>query len=149
MRQILLFLLTCFIAFSGAYATRVTGTVKDDKGNILAYSSILVKGTTRGVTANHEGKYALDLSPGTYTIICQYVGYTRQEKKITVEQEDRVLDFRLSPQQLSLAEVVVRPGGEDPAYAIIRHAIKKKKGLPGAPRFLHLRSLYQDADPDP
>jgi len=26
-----------------------------------------------------------------------------------------------------MAEVVVRPGGEDPAYAIIRHAIKKRK----------------------
>jgi hypothetical protein len=26
-----------------------------------------------------------------------------------------------------MAEVVVRPGGEDPAYAIIRHAIKKRR----------------------
>jgi hypothetical protein len=106
---------------------RITGTVRDDKGNLLPYSSILVKGTTRGVTANSEGRYVLDLSAGDYTIVCQYVGYTRQEKKITVAGEDLALDFRLSPQQLSLAEVVVRPGGEDPAYEIIRHAIKKRK----------------------
>ncbi|HEY4289681.1 MAG TPA: DUF5686 and carboxypeptidase regulatory-like domain-containing protein [Puia sp.] len=113
--------------FAGVYATRVTGTVRDDKGHILPYSSILVKGTTRGVTASSEGRFALDLSPGSYTIVCQYVGYTRQEKKITVSGEAIVLDFSLTALQLSMAEVVVRPGGEDPAYAIIREAIKKRK----------------------
>ena len=101
--------------------------VTDEKGSILPYSSILVKGTTRGVSASKEGHYSLDLTPGEYTLICQYVGYARQEKKITVGQVSLVVDFRLSPQQLSMAEVVVRPGGEDPAYAIIRQAIKKRK----------------------
>ncbi|HXO73737.1 MAG TPA: DUF5686 family protein, partial [Puia sp.] len=115
------------LSFTGVYATRITGTVRDDKGNILPYSSILVKGTTRGVTASSEGRYVLDLAPGSYTIVCQYVGYTRQEKKITVGGEPVVLDFSLTALQLSMAEVVVRPGGEDPAYEIIRHAIKKRK----------------------
>ena len=127
MRLLVLFLLVHFIFLPAAHATRITGTVTDDKGNALAYSSILVKGTTTGVTANNVGKYSLDLSPGTYTLICQYVGYGRQEKKITLGQDDKVLDFRLSLQQLSLTEVVVRPGGEDPAYEIIRHAIKKRR----------------------
>ena len=108
-------------------AIKVTGKVTDDKGNALAYASILIKGTTRGVTAGNEGRYALDLAPGTYTLVCQYVGYTRREKTITVGTEALTVDFQLSPQQLSMAEVVVRPGGEDPAYAIIRHAIKKRK----------------------
>ena len=108
-------------------AIKVTGKVTDDKGNALAYASILIKGTTRGVTAGNEGRYALDLAPGTYTLVCQYVGYTRREETITVGTEALTVDFRLSPQQLSMAEVVVRPGGEDPAYAIIRHAIKKRK----------------------
>jgi Family of unknown function (DUF5686)/CarboxypepD_reg-like domain len=127
MRPIVLFLLINFFAAGEAHAIRVSGTITDEQGNVLPYSSILIKGTTRGVTANQEGKYFIELSAGSYTIICQYVGYTRQEKKITLEREDRQLDFRLSPQQLSMAEVIVRPGGEDPAYGIIRHAIKKRK----------------------
>jgi hypothetical protein len=125
------FVLSILVFLStAAYAIRITGMVTDDKGNILPYSSLLVKGTSRGVTANTAGRYALDLDPGTYTIVCQYVGYTRQEKKLTVsagETKAITLDFQLSPQQLSMAEVVVRPGGEDPAYEIIRQAIKKRK----------------------
>lgn len=126
-RNFLLLLLVYCLSCPLVHAARVTGTVTDDKGNMLAYSSILVKGTTRGVTAGSDGRYSLDLAPGEYTLMCQYVGYGRQEKKVTVGTVAVVVDFRLSPRQLSMAEVVVRPGGEDPAYAIIRHAIRKRR----------------------
>ena len=127
MQRSLILCVLAFCCFHAARATRVTGTVRDEKGNALPYSSLLIKGTTRGVTAGGDGRYSFELSPGEYTIVCQYVGYTRQEKHINVGHDEVVLDFRLSLQQLSMAEVVVRPGGEDPAYAIIRHAIKKRK----------------------
>ncbi|HMH21599.1 MAG TPA: carboxypeptidase-like regulatory domain-containing protein, partial [Puia sp.] len=93
----LLFFLLTSMAFSTARAGRITGRVTDDKGAVLAYSSVFVKGTTKGVTANNEGKYFLDLDPGSYTLVCQYVGYTRQEKKISIEpgQTTTTLDFRL------------------------------------------------------
>jgi hypothetical protein len=120
-------LLIATLGLGMARATRISGVVKDEKGNALPYASILVKGSTRGVTANNEGKYFLDLSPGEYTLVCQYVGYAREEKKVKLGAEPLVVNFQLAPQQLSMAEVVVRPGAEDPAYEIIRHAIKKRK----------------------
>jgi hypothetical protein len=126
-RKFLLLLLVCGLYSALVHATRVTGIVTDEKGGVLAFSSILVKGTTRGVTAGSDGRYSLDLSPGEYSLVCQYVGYSRQEKKVVVGATGVVVDFRLSPQQLYMAEVVVRPGGEDPAYAIIRHAIKRRR----------------------
>jgi hypothetical protein len=113
--------------YGTAYGARVTGIVRDEKGSPLAYASLTIKGTTRGVTAGGDGRYSIELAPGEYTLICQYVGYAREERKITVGPDGLVVDFRLSQQQLSMAEVVVRPGGEDPAYAIIRHAIRKRK----------------------
>jgi hypothetical protein len=106
---------------------RVSGTVRDEKGNVLPYSSILIKGTTRGVTAGGDGRYSIELAQGQHTLVCQYVGYGRQEKTVSVGEVGLVVDFQLSPLQLSMAEVVVRPGGEDPAYAIIRHAIKRRR----------------------
>src|ERR1700688_2906183 len=125
MKKILLFIL-CIGSIFPAFAGKISGTITDNTGHILPYASILVKGTSKGTTANNEGRYFLNLDAGMYTIICQYVGYERKEKAVTIKDETIDLDFQLSLQQLSLAEVVVKPGGEDPAYEIIRQAIKKR-----------------------
>lgn len=107
-------------------ATTISGLVSDDKGNLLPYASILIKGTGIGTTANEEGRYVLQLDPGRYVLVCQYVGYARQENEITVASGNQVVNFTLYLQQTSMKEVIVKPGGEDPAYEIIRNAIKKR-----------------------
>jgi hypothetical protein len=128
-KRILLIYLINGLIFLTVRAAKITGKITDENGKALPYASILLKGTTKGVAANNEGKYSIDMEPGDYTLICQYVGYARQEKNIRIEQGQASieLDFQLSQQQLSMAEIEVRPGGEDPAYAIIRHAIQKRK----------------------
>src|SRR5687768_14867414 len=115
MQKILLVLLCCqFSLFS--FAGKISGTITDSKGNPLAYASVSVKGTTRGTTSNSSGKYAITLNPGTYTLVCQYVGYGKSEKTVTLTSGDEVVDFTLAIQELTLGEVVVKRGGEDPAY---------------------------------
>jgi Family of unknown function (DUF5686)/CarboxypepD_reg-like domain len=121
------FLVYFLLLFQFAKAVRVSGTVTDDKGNILPYASVFIKGSSQGTTSNNRGRYFLDLTPGSYSIICQYVGYARQEKTITADKEPIIIDFYLSIQQTSLKEVTIKSGAEDPAYEIIRHAIKKRK----------------------
>jgi hypothetical protein len=120
---LLLTFFTHTILFS--FAGNISGLVTDDKGTPLPYASVSIKGTTRGTTANGSGRYTLSLNPGDYTIVCQYVGYSKVEKRITATGADMVVDFTLSIQQLTLGEVVVKKG-EDPAYEIIRQAIKKR-----------------------
>jgi hypothetical protein len=120
-------LITLLLLSHIAFAVKISGTITDDKGNILPYASIFIKGSSMGTTSNNRGKYFLDLPPGNYTLVCQYVGYARQEKIITLGTESVTIDFRLSIQQTTLKEVTIKPGGEDPAYEIIRHAIKKRK----------------------
>ncbi len=60
----------------------INGVVKDNKGNILAFSSILIKGTEKGTTANKLGKFAIELNNGTYVLLCQHIGYLSVEKKL-------------------------------------------------------------------
>lgn len=110
---------------SPAFAGKISGTVTDEKGMALPYASISIKGTTRGTNANSAGYYSINLEPGTYTLICQYVNYSKQEKTITVSGESQVVSFTLTIQELTLGEVIVKKG-EDPAYEIIRQAIKKR-----------------------
>jgi hypothetical protein len=109
------------------FAGKITGIITDDKGKPLPYASIVVKENGRGTTANQEGRYSLELNPGDYTIVVQYVGFTKQEQKVQMGDGDKYLDFTLKPQQLQLKDVVVSSSREDPAYAIIRHAIKKRE----------------------
>jgi hypothetical protein len=108
-----------------AMAGRITGRVTNEQGAPLPYASISVKGSSRGTTANSSGYYTLRLDPGQYVLICQYVNYRKEERSITVSQDDQAVDFTLAVQQLTLSEVVVKKG-EDPAYEIIRQAIKKR-----------------------
>ncbi|MEO6136927.1 MAG: DUF5686 and carboxypeptidase regulatory-like domain-containing protein [Ginsengibacter sp.] len=107
-------------------AQKIEGTVKDEEGNILPFATILVKGTSMGVTANNQGQYSISLSPGNYTLDCRYVGYTSSEKNVSLSKGVTVGNFILSIQKLILKEITVATNGEDPAYEIIRQAIKKR-----------------------
>jgi len=107
-------------------AQKIYGTVFNDKGDLLPYASVTIKGTSVGASANNKAKFSFNALPGTYTVVCQHIGYAKQEKTITISKQDEELTFILSEQKLDLKEVVVKSSDEDPAYAIIRNAIKKR-----------------------
>ena len=116
-----------FLFFSSASsAQKIYGTVFTDKGDLLPYASITIKGTSIGASANDKARFSFVLSSGTYTVVCQHIGYTTAEKKLTLK-EDTELSFVLTEQKLEMTEVIVKTGGEDPAYEIIRQAIKKRE----------------------
>lgn len=106
-------------------AQKIYGTVFNDKGDLLPFSSITIKGTSIGASANDKAKFSFSLLPGNYTVVCQHIGYTAAEKVITLTADAEV-SFILSEQKLTMKEVIVKSGGEDPAYQIIRNAIKKR-----------------------
>lgn len=108
------------------HAGKISGLVTDSTGKPLAFASVFVKNSGLGTNANTEGRYSLSLSPGTYTLVCQYVGYRKSEKTITVTEENSTLDFVLAQQEMMLGEVVLK-NGEDPAYEIIRQTIRKRQ----------------------
>ncbi len=106
-------------------AQKIYGTVFNSQGDLLPYASVSIKGTTKGASANDKAKFSLNVIPGTYTIVCQNLGFTSAEKTVTVKN-DTELSFVLTEQKLSMETVVVTNGGEDPAYEVIRNAIKKR-----------------------
>jgi hypothetical protein len=109
-----------------ASSQRIYGTVYNDRGDLMPYASIIIKGTSEGASANNKAKFSINVSPGSYTIVCQYVGYTRQEKKVVIDKTDQEITFIITQQKLDLKTVLVKSGAEDPAYAIIRKAIRKR-----------------------
>lgn len=120
------FLFFIFRALSISAQT-IEGTIKDTEGHILPFASILVKGTSFGVSANQEGKFSIHLNPGKYILSCHYVGYATSEKEIIVDTSNQKINFVLVQQKLTLKEVIIKENSEDPAYEIIRNAIKKRR----------------------
>ena len=121
------FLIVFIACIIPAAAQMVTGLVTGTDGRPLASASVYIKGGTRGTSTNNDGRYGLSLRPGEYTLVCAFVGYQKAEKKITISNENLSIDFKLYEQQTELREVVVRANAEDPAYAIIRNAIKARR----------------------
>lgn len=111
---------------SFAQSFSVSGTVKDVSGQPVPFASVYVQDRQLGVTANDSGQYALTLQAGTHQLVFKSIGYRRQVKSLELHA-DRRMDVILEPETLHLEEVTVTAGGEDPAYAIIRKAIERRK----------------------
>ncbi|TDY10594.1 TonB-dependent receptor [Meridianimaribacter flavus] len=109
-KNISTFIFFFFLAVSFSYAQKgkVAGTVMDGEFvEPMAFANILVKGTTTGTTSDFDGKYELELEPGTYTLIFSFVGYDTQEiSEIVIKSNEiTVIDVTLSTN--SLETVVV------------------------------------------
>jgi len=117
-----------FFLFTGHFANAaiITGKVTDALQKPIAYASVYIKGTTKGTTTNDNGIYTLDLASGQYTIVFRMLGYKAYSKTLTVANEKIILDVVLHDENMQLNEVTIKVG-EDPAYNMIRHAIKMRK----------------------
>lgn len=107
------------------FASGIRGTITTEEGEGLAYATIYVKETGTGTTTNEHGDYELPLSPGTYEVAYQYLGYETQVKKLTVGNDFTEVDVILRAEAIMLRPVTVHGGKEDPAYTIMRKAIGK------------------------
>ncbi|HWY11781.1 MAG TPA: DUF5686 and carboxypeptidase regulatory-like domain-containing protein, partial [Bacteroidia bacterium] len=125
MRVLFLFFLSCFQFSLYAQTFILSGKITDTKGNALPFASVIVKGTTIGTNSNVDGLYTLRLKPGQHEIIFQYVGYKKEDKIVNISS-DESLNVILESDNYQLKEVQIS-AGEDPAYAVIRQAIKKRK----------------------
>ena len=71
-------------AVAGNAQAVITGTVKDENGNLLSGASVSVQGTSTGTTTDNSGSYTLRVKGGTYTISSSFVGFLTSPKRVTV-----------------------------------------------------------------
>lgn len=109
-----------------AFSLLISGSVTDIKKEPLSFVTIYVKNTTIGTTTNGAGNYTLDLPTGDYELVFQYIGYKSQVKAIQLAKKTLQLDVVLDAEELLLNQVTVKATAEDPAYRIIRQAIKQR-----------------------
>lgn len=114
------FLVTSLKAQEGV----VHGVVSDNQGVPIPGASIVVSALHIGTSTNLEGEYELKLPKGQHHITFQSLGFTTESMQTAIsEDQDKVVNVKLSPVFFQIDEVKIYSGGEDPAYPIMRNAI--------------------------
>jgi len=122
---LLFFVFSCFHAFAGV----LQGKVTDEKGEILPFATVFVKGSTLGVSANAEGQYQLNLPPGNYDVVCQIMGFQQAHFALEIKGNEQVNhNFKMSVVSLQMNEFIMK-SSDDPAMYIMRKVIAKRKEL--------------------
>lgn len=87
-------LLLLMVSFSIAGSIKGIVSSKDD-GSPLIGANVYLKGTSQGAATDEDGIYYInDVADGSYTIVCEYVGYEAQEQTIEVAGQIQI-DFEL------------------------------------------------------
>ncbi|MGY6649407.1 TonB-dependent receptor domain-containing protein [Wenyingzhuangia sp. IMCC45574] len=89
MRNLLigLFILVTSFSFAQSKGT-VSGIVQDKELDLepVSFASVYVQGKpTLGTSTDFDGAYTLQLAPGSYTIVFEFVGYKTVKKAITIK----------------------------------------------------------------
>ena len=95
----------------------ISGVVTDDQGVPLPGATVMVKGTSNGVTTNFDGEYTIEVQEGDILQI-SFVGFKTFEKRVTGQTN---YDIQLETDSASLDEVLV-----------VGYGTQKKSDLTGA-----------------
>lgn len=128
MKKIYASLLLGFALVQVAYAQQyqISGKITDPAGEAIPFASIYLKNTTKGVSANVDGSYKLTVDKGTVTLIYKAIGFQTKEREILVNG-NTIANQQLETESYTLNNVVIRPNAEDPAFEIMRKAVKNRK----------------------
>ena len=88
----------------------LNGFVKDaTSGETLLFANVVLWETSVGTATNNTGYYTLTgLTPGTYLVVCTYIGFREYREEITIAAgENRRLDINLVPDNVVLEGVEV------------------------------------------
>ncbi|GHN02072.1 hypothetical protein WSM22_35610 [Cytophagales bacterium WSM2-2] len=106
------FFITLAFQFHCSLASTLTGAVVDGKTKEpLVGATIYIKELKAGTAVNLADNFSIKVQqPGTYTVVCSYVGYVTTEQIVTVSSDDEklALNFNLLENNKELSEVVVQ-----------------------------------------
>ncbi|NBU70088.1 MAG: carboxypeptidase-like regulatory domain-containing protein [Bacteroidetes bacterium] len=103
---------------------RLSGQITDAGGKPLPFASLQLSPGSVGTMSNEQGRFEVELDTGTYRIQIHFLGYEPKIASIYIGMQGLQTQFVLKPQVFNLQEVKVKAGAEDPAYALMRRAIR-------------------------
>lgn len=127
MKKILL--LFSLLFSTGIFAFQLRGTITDEQRTPLPYVTVYKQNSTQAVTSNLKGQYFLELPPGKHTVVFQALGYEKKNVTVEITTQHQELNITLAAKTTELQEVNISAQGKDPAYEIIKNAIKARENF--------------------
>ncbi|MEZ5106772.1 MAG: von Willebrand factor type A domain-containing protein [Draconibacterium sp.] len=101
----LIIVLTIWLAAAGMLSAKeVSGTVKDEFGNVLPGVTVSVENSNRGTITDVNGFYQIPILPGDKVLVFSFIGMETEKVKIGLSPK---IDVVLKTSDLELEEVVV------------------------------------------
>jgi hypothetical protein len=106
------FIILCMLLFGINHANAqgvLRGKVIDDQKLSLPGANVVLQGTNKGSVTDQLGDFTvLGIPAGQYKVVVSYLGYTTEEKEITIQDGQSVdLRFQLFPGTLDGVEIIV------------------------------------------
>lgn len=117
-----------FVSFTVSGQT-ITGIVTDEDGENLPGVSVVLKGTTSGVTTDVNGKYSINVIGNESILIYSFVGYKPVEEPVGNRS---VIDISMGADDQLLDEVIV-----------VGYGTQKKKDLTGSVASANLEAFKE------
>ena len=125
-RTLTIALLLAYSYLGTSQTTTVSGKVTEvETGAPIPFATVVFQGTSDGALTDFEGNFTATTSQNVDSIFVSYVGYIKRIKALK-SGSSQVINFQLEEDITRLAEVVITPG-ENPAFAILRNVIERKK----------------------
>ena len=92
----------------------LTGQVVSADGDVLPGVNVLIPAENQGAATDMEGRYRIEgLSPGSYEVQAQFVGFRTETATVTIEAgQETVQDFTMREDLVQMEEVVVTGLGQ-------------------------------------
>ena len=117
------FLLFIFSSFFAHSQSKVSGQIKDEFGDPIAYANVFFKDSNDGTITNENGRFYLETYETHSFVVFSFVGYKTLEIELT-EKNNFKMDVVLEEESASLEEVVIFSGKQskknNPAIDILR-----------------------------
>lgn len=120
------FLFVLFFSLLFVQASRaqvISGILTNEIRVPIPYATIYVQETREGTITNAQGRFNIQVEPGTYNLTIRSLGFVQLEEEVRVTTDSVQLQLVMKRQRFEIKEVKVFPGKEDPAYFIMRKAI--------------------------
>ena len=109
LRLALVIAMAAAVSPSYAQSIKVTGKVTDKDGAALIGATVVVSGTSNGVSTDGKGNYVITVPSGESVLEYEYLGFSTQKVKVGAKTS---IDVILQPDTRQVEEIVVIGYGE-------------------------------------